>query len=132
MLDLKGRRTALAHLVRGEIETYLPGRRLTVCARDWRLLDAFVDLPVRRVASVGSERQRRALLRRFAGNRLDGVTIHERLLDERVVAELRQVADLVLTWPVNAPARARQLLGIGVDGLITDHVERLAAVGARA
>jgi glycerophosphoryl diester phosphodiesterase len=135
MLDLKGRRLELADLVRSEVEGSLPERRLTICARDWRMLDVFVGLPVRRIASVGSDRQVRALLHRFAGSRLDGVSIHERLLDERVVAELRQVADLVLTWPVNVPGRARQLLGLGVDGLITDHVERLvplAATGAHA
>ena len=104
MLDLKGSKIRLAELVRAELEPYLPGRRFTVCARSWRLLEAFDGLPVRRVASVGSRRQLGTLLDRFAGQRLDGVSIHERLLDDRVVAELRSVAGLVLTWPVNAPA----------------------------
>jgi glycerophosphoryl diester phosphodiesterase len=135
MLDLKGRRMGLATLVRQELEAHLPQRRFTVCARSWHLLDAFGDLPVRRVASVGSERQLRALLRGSVGSSLDGISIHERLLDERVVAELREVTGLVLTWPVNVPARARELLGLGVDGLITDRVAHLVPVatgGARA
>ncbi len=132
MLDLKGSRPRLADLVRAELAPFLGDRRFTVCARSWDLLGAFADLPVRRVASVGSARQLRALLRRFADRRVDGVSIHERLLDERVVGDLRQVADTVLTWPVNVPARARELMRIGVDGLISDRVEHIAPLTARA
>lgn len=134
MLDLKGRRPELAQLVRATIEPSLPERRFTICARSWDLLDAFDGLAVRRVASVGSARQLALLLQRFGAARLDGVSIHERLLDEGVVAELRRVADLVLTWPVNAPGRARELLGIGVDGLISDRAEHIGPLvaGARA
>jgi glycerophosphoryl diester phosphodiesterase len=130
MLDLKGSKMRLAELVRAELEPYLPGRRFTVCARSWRLLEPFDGLPVRRVASVGSRRQLRALLDRFAGARLDGVSIHERLLDDRVVAELRSVAGLVLTWPVNVPARARELVRMGVDGLISDRAGAIARIAA--
>lgn len=135
MLDLKGRSAKLAVVVRGQLEAHLPQRRFTVCARAWHLLDAFEGLPVRRVASAGSERQVASLLQWFSGRRLDGVSIHERLLDDRVVSELRRVADLVLTWPVNAPARARELVGLGVDGLISDRVDEIGpvvAAGARA
>ncbi len=120
MLDLKGSRSRLADIVRQEIVGYLPRRRFTICARSWQLLDAFDGLAVRRVASAGSRRQLRALIERFADRPVDGVSVHERLLDARVVAELRSVADLVLTWPVNAPTRARELVAMGVDGLISD------------
>lgn len=132
MLDLKGSKQRLAGVVRSEIEPYLPDRRFTVCARTWNLLDAFEGLPVRRFASVGNRRQLRGLLRRFADTGVDGVSIHERLLDARVVAELRSVAGLVLTWPVNAPARARELLRMGVDGLISDHAGVIAPATATA
>ena len=130
MLDLKGSSPRLAAMVRRELETYLPRRRFTVCARSWPLLDRFDGLPVRRVASVGSRRQLRALLERFRdGSRsLDGVSIHERLLDAGVLAELRSVAALVLTWPVNAPARALELVRMGVDGLISDDARGIAPV----
>jgi len=132
MLDLKGSRRRLAEIVRAELEPYLPGRRFTVCARSWGLLDAFEGLPVRRFASVGSRRQISGLLARFADTGVDGVSIHERLLDAKVVAELRTVAGLVLTWPVNAPARARELLRIGVDGLISDRAGFIAPATAAA
>ena len=132
MLDLKGSNARLAQIVRAAIEPHLPGRRFTVCARTWALLDTFDGLPVRRFASVGSRRQLRSLLERFAGTGLDGVSIHERLLDARVVAELRSVAALVLTWPVNIPSRAGELVRMGVDGLISDRAGAIAPVVAVA
>ncbi|MFO7571105.1 MAG: hypothetical protein R6W48_00695 [Gaiellaceae bacterium] len=131
MLDLKGPRRRLAELVRDELEPYLGRRSLTVCARSWHLLDVFEGLPVRRVASVGSARQLRAFAERFRERGIDGVSVHARLLDERVVADIRRVTELVLTWPVNAPDRARALVGIGVTGLISDHADHIAPILAR-
>jgi glycerophosphoryl diester phosphodiesterase len=70
------------------------------------------------------------VLGRYAETGVDGVSIHERLLDARVVTDLRAVAGLVLTWPVNAPARARELVGLGVDGLISDRAGLIAPLAA--
>jgi glycerophosphoryl diester phosphodiesterase len=75
---------------------------------------------------VGTSRQLQRLLRRFAGTRLEGVSIHERLLDGSSAASLRGLADEIFTWPVNRPERAAELLGLGVTGLITDDLDRLA------
>jgi len=123
MLDLKGPRRKLARLVLADLEPYLGRRRLTVCARWWRQLEPFERAPVRRMASVGSERELHAFLRRFSGRRLDGVAIHERLVSTSVVADLRRVSDLVLTWPVNSLSRAFALVELGVDGLISDRTD---------
>jgi len=124
MLDLKGRNPRLAAGVLAALRPTLGRRRVTVCARAWALLEPFEALPgVRTIHSVGNARQLRALLRRNYGRRLQGISIHERLLDAATVAELRRVADLVMTWPANAVGRARELVAMGVDGLITDRVE---------
>ena len=127
LLDLKGRRTELAERVRSTISPFLGIRRFSVCARSSRLLMPFSDLPVRRVQSVGTGRQLRRLLRRHGEGRLDGISVHQKLLDGESVPALRSAADLIMTWPVNHPERARELLGLGVDGLITDDVPRLKA-----
>jgi glycerophosphoryl diester phosphodiesterase len=126
MLDLKGFRRRLSWLVVDRLGPYLGERRFTVCARSWKLLDAFAGLPVTCVHSVGSRRQLRALLRGARGEAIAAVAIHERLLDAAVVAELRTLAGLVLTWPVNRAERAAQLARLGVDGLITDDTDALA------
>jgi glycerophosphoryl diester phosphodiesterase len=129
LLDLKGRRIEVAEAVRSTISPFLGARRFTVCARSWRLLAAFAGLPVRCVHSVGSERQLRRLLGGIGEGRLEGIAIHQSLLDRENVAALRAVADLIMTWPVNQPERARELLRLGVNGLITDNADRLATAG---
>jgi glycerophosphoryl diester phosphodiesterase len=133
MLDLKGPRRRLAELVIEALDPYLGHRKVTVCARWWRLLEPFTGLPVRRVHSVGTRRQLVRLLERAHGEPLDGVSIHAGLLDEGVVRQLRAVARTVMTWPVNTPERARELVAIGVDGLISDAVESIVpSLGAEA
>ncbi len=129
MLDLKGRSPRLAADVLAALRPTLGRRRITVCARAWSLLEPFEGLAgVRTIHSVGNARQLQKLLRhvhgrRLQGIRLQGISIHERLLDPATVAELRGVTDLVLTWPANAAGRARELVAMGVDGLITDRLE---------
>jgi glycerophosphoryl diester phosphodiesterase len=126
MLDLKGPRRQLAERVLAALEPYLPERRFTVSARWWRLLEPFAGTPVRRVYSIGSGRQVRFALRRFANQALEGVSIHERLADRETIEALREIADVVMAWPVNEAARARSLLRLGVDGLITDDAAALS------
>jgi glycerophosphoryl diester phosphodiesterase len=128
MIDLKGRRPQLADRVAEAIEPYLETRRLTIAARCWALLERFDGLPVRRLHSVGTARQLRALVHASAGTRLDGVTIHERLLDLAAVAELRRIAGVVMTWPVNDADRASELVGLGIDGLISDRPDAISGV----
>lgn len=130
MLDLKGKNPRLAERVVAAIEPYLGTRRLTIAARHWPLLEQFDDLPVRRLHSVGTARQLKALMSGAAGRPLDGVTIHERLLDSAAVAELRRVAGVVMTWPVNDAVRAGELVRLGVDGLISDRPAALSELAA--
>ncbi len=106
---------------------------MIVCARGWALLEPFEGLPgVRTVHSAGNARQLRALLRLGRGRRLQGISVHERLLDPATVAEIRGVADLVMTWPANAAGRARELVAMGVDGLITDRLDLARELGGAA
>ena len=106
---------------------------MTICARSWPLLEPFRGVEgVRGVHSVGSARQLRRLRRRVADSRLDGISIHERLLDSRTVHELREFADVIMTWPVNTRERARELVACGVDGLISDQPDLVHPIAVRA
>jgi hypothetical protein len=132
MLDLKGFDVRLARRLRSELGGPARSLRITVCARNWRLLEPLRGLPgVRLVHSVGSRRQLRALRRRFAGRRLAGVSIHRDLLDPETVVDLRRRADLLMTWPVSTPDEARTLGGWGVDGVISERFEALVPALAR-
>ena len=123
MLDLKGHDRRLGALVARALDAEAPGRHVTVCARDWRLLDSLHGRAGTRVVhSVGSRRQLRLLPRR----RLGGISIHRRLLDAAVVRDIKARADVVLCWPVETPGEAAMLTGWGVDGLISQSFERLA------
>jgi glycerophosphoryl diester phosphodiesterase len=128
MLDLKGRDARLARRVADALTGGARPLRITVCARNWALLRPLEGLDgVRLVYSVGSRRQLRALRRRFAGRRLAGISIHRDLLDAGTVADLRTRADVVMTWPVASVEEARALAGWGVDGVITERFDALAA-----
>ena len=123
LLDLKGRNPRLAELVLAALPG---GRAVTVCARSPRLLEPFVGREdVRLFQSVGSRRQLRSFLRRVDALVLDGVSVHERLLDERVVEELRRQSTIVLSWPVNTLQRAHELARLGVQGMISDRPSAL-------
>ncbi len=57
--------------------------------------------------------------------RLDCVAVicEHRLCNERSVRDARDAGFRVLAYTVNEPAEAERLLGLGVDGLITDRVD---------
>jgi glycerophosphoryl diester phosphodiesterase len=133
MLDLKGSRRRLAHLVRAELAKCASRQSaaVTVCARSWKLLEPFADDEnVRTVCSVGSRRGLRRLLeaQRRSGKRVGGVSIHARLLTPTTVNELRDAAEIVMTWPVNSIEQGQRLLDWGVHGLITDVPHSLDAL----
>src|SRR5512133_3701283 len=129
MLDLKGRARRLPALVAAALGEHAPGARVTVCARHWPLLDLLPGVPG--VHSVGARRQLEDLRRRFDGRRLDGVSIHRKLLDAPTVNDLRRRADVVMTWPVQTREQVRRLVGWGVQGLITEVPELFATVVQR-
>ena len=124
MLDLKGHDRRLPGRVLEAIETAGHAGRFTVCSQDWRLLEPFAAQPgIRVVHSVGSAR----MLERLHRRTVTGVSIDRRLLDAAVVADLRRRAELVLSWPVETAAQARELAGWGVQGLISQSFEQLTA-----
>jgi len=127
MLDLKGASPRLGRAVRAAVDAGGP-RPLVVSARVWRHLARFGDRPDTTVLhSAGSPRQLRRLLRRHGPGRLDGVSVHRRLLDPATVTALRERAAQVWSWPVDTAEVARQLAGWGVTGFISDAPERVAA-----
>lgn len=133
LLDLKGRNRRLAERLAETLEPHVGrGVAVTLCSRTWGLLGRFADVDGIRIAySVGSARQLRRLQAR-EGLKLDGVSIHERLLDAPTVRDLRRIADVVFSWPVNSVARAQELIAYGVDGLISDRPELVHPVAAAA
>jgi glycerophosphoryl diester phosphodiesterase len=123
VIDLKGRSRKVAQRVRDAIALQrLAGRHFTICARAWHLLDEFESAPdLRLVHSVGSNRQLRRLLHAAGGERIEAISIHERLLTESTLNHLQPRTAFIMTWPVNSEKRARELRAAGVHALISDN-----------
>jgi hypothetical protein len=128
ILDLKGADRRLPALVAGALAERPVTGPVMLCARAWPLLDLVPAAPgLRRIHSVGTRRQLEALRRRFADRRLEGISIHRRLLDAETVRDLRARAAVVMSWPVHTVDQARLLLGWGVQGLISEQPDEIAA-----
>ena len=135
MLDLKGRRVSTGRAVAGLLHDRAPVRDVLVCGRYWPNVDAVADLDfVRPVLSARNRTELAALRRRLraGGPRTPhGVSVHASLLDESVVAELRQHVTVVMTWPIDDLAMLDRVLELGVNGVITNEPEVLREVRRR-
>ena len=126
MLDLKGTSRLLPQMVLRAVEDSIPGRPVTVCSRNWRLLEPFRYQPhVRVIHSVGSQGQLAAVPRHLTGHGDHALSIHQRLLSPATVRALKQIAPTIITWPVNTEARMQELIAWGVDGVISDDLALL-------
>ncbi len=66
------------------------------------------------------------------GDHIDGVAIRHWLLTAEVAAALRQRRLCILPWTVDPHRRAHELIDMGVDGVISNHVWLLREMAARA
>jgi glycerophosphoryl diester phosphodiesterase len=134
MLDLKGIHPRLAGSVAGLLRTVAPGASIAICARNWRMLDAFADDPaVRLIPSAGSQRGLRRLLTTFRSapsswpgrRQAFGVSVRRTLLTRDAVAELHQSVEKVLTWPVDTRSALGHAVSLGVSGVIGRNIDVL-------
>jgi glycerophosphoryl diester phosphodiesterase len=136
MLDLKGRRASTGRAVAELLHDRAPVRDVLVCGRYWPNVDAVADLAfVRPVLSARNRSELAALRRRLrAGGpprTPHGVSVHANLLDESLVATLREHVEVVMTWPIDDLATLDRVLGLGVNGVITNEPEVLREVRRR-
>jgi glycerophosphoryl diester phosphodiesterase len=133
MLDLKGRRSTTAPAVAEMLHDVAQHRPVLVCGRYWPSVDLVGELPyVRPVLSARNRVELARLRQRLAdGSPPHGVSVHLSLLDEQCVADLRQHVEVVMSWPVNDVATLDAAIGLGVNGIISDEPDVLAALLAR-
>jgi len=133
MLDLKGRRSTTAPAVAELLHDVARHRPVLVCGRYWPSVDLVGELPyVRPVLSARNRVELARLRQRLAdGAPTHGVSVHLSLLDEQVVADLQQHVEVVMSWPVNDVATLDAAIGLGVNGIISDEPDVLAALLAR-
>jgi glycerophosphoryl diester phosphodiesterase len=135
MLDLKGRRASTGRAVAELLHDRAPERDVLACGRFWPNVDAVARLGfVRPVLSARNRAELAALRRRLRAGPVApyGVSVHASLLDEPVVAMLRDHVEVVMTWPVDDFPTLDRVVGLGANGVITNEPEVLAEVRRRA
>ncbi len=127
LVDLKGWSPTLARMVSTRISDARP---VVVSARSWWLLRGLHDRPgTTTLRSVGQPWQLWLAMRLpCAGH---GVVIHQRLLNPHTVRRLVDRYRAVFTWNVESEDRARQLIDMGVAGLIIDDPELIRLLRTR-
>ncbi len=116
-LDLKGPRRQLADLA---LEVVGQRPAITVSSKCWWLLGRLTGVPrVRTLRSAGNRFEMFLLLRLPTRSKVDGAVVHRRLLDDRVIEQLRS-RGLVFTWGVEDADTIDWLRGRQVDGVILD------------
>jgi len=133
MLDLKGSASELPGLVLDAMARDAPGRAYTVSSQWWDQLQPFEGVEqARAVYSIGNERMREAIEVRLGGRVADGIAIHERMLTAARVERLRELASTLFSWPINDRRRFDELVGWGVNGIISDRYASLLRAGDHA
>ncbi|GAB3263401.1 glycerophosphodiester phosphodiesterase [Nocardioides dilutus] len=136
MLDLKGRRASTGRAVAELLHSWAPAHDVLVCGRFWANVDTVAALGfVRPVLSARNRAELAALRRRLRAGGPGtpyGVSVHASLLDEPVVAMLRDHVEVVMTWPVDDLPTLDRVVGLGANGLITNEPEILTEVRRRA
>jgi glycerophosphoryl diester phosphodiesterase len=136
MLDLKGRRVSTGRAVAGILHDWSPDRDILVCGRYWPSVEHVAELDfVRSVLSSRNRAELAALRRRLDSTHLSrpyGVSVHVSLLRAPLVAWLLDRVQVVMTWPVDDARTLDRVLTLGANGIITNEVDVLKAVRARA
>jgi glycerophosphoryl diester phosphodiesterase len=104
----------------------LPHRRITVQSFDSRVVQDLRDrLPEVTLAVLARSVQGNlGVYSRWA----DQMSLHHKSVDRRTVDAVKGWGMHCVTWTVNDPVSMGRMLGLGVDGVITDHPDALLAL----
>ena len=129
MLDLKGPLLTVAPRVATLLRDLVPDRPLTVCTKQWRMLDAFAgDRHVRLVHSASNRLQLNQLRTRIRRRPGFGVSVRLPLLTREIVADLRRAVDVVMAWPVDTERDLDYARQVGANGVISKDLGLLRAL----
>jgi glycerophosphoryl diester phosphodiesterase len=126
MLDIKGRDPAAARAVSEMLSRAARPARTYVSARAWSLLDEIDPALAQRIGSAARPAHLERLIKHAATRRLDGASLHLRLLESTRLRALRAHVPLLMSWPVNYGHEVDRATALGVGGLISDDLALLA------
>lgn len=132
LLDLKGRDGELAEALAKTLQRAGAADSVAFTSGTWLHLDRLSELQpeVPRFYSIGRWRRLAALRPQLERGEIAQVSIDSRMLTAEIVTELgRSGVETIITWAVETPERAREVLAWGVRGITSDSLPLLVSVG---
>ena len=136
LLDLKGecgdREEALAQALAEMLERMGMEEQVTFCGQNWTLLGHLrAAAPHLKVHySIDSADQLRAFQAMLERDPIRRICLNHSLAEEPLIERLKGLGMTIYTWAVDDLRRARELLGLGVDGIISNSLEMLGLLDA--
>jgi len=136
LLDLKGqygdREEALAQTLAEMLERMDMEEQVTICGLNWRLLGHLrAAAPHLKVHySIGSADQIRAFQAMLERDPIRRICLNHSLAEEPLIERLKGLGMTIYTWAVDDLPRAHELLGLGIDGIISNSLEMLGLLDA--
>jgi len=136
LLDLKGqygdREEALAQALAEMLERMGMEEQVTFCGQNWTLLGHLrAAAPHLKVHySIDSADQIRAFQGMLERDPIRRICLNHSLVEEPLIERLKGLGMTIYTWAVDDLRRARELLEMGVDGIISNSLEMLGLLDA--
>jgi glycerophosphoryl diester phosphodiesterase len=112
-------------LVYKEINGKVPWERVTIQSFDFRILQLFKSkYPDVQLAQLVENDLSWSKNVDSLGFKPDIYSCYYKRLDENIVSDLQQKGIKVIPWTVNEISEMKELIGWGVDGIITDYPDR--------
>ncbi|MBN1543234.1 glycerophosphodiester phosphodiesterase [candidate division KSB1 bacterium] len=124
-IEIKGGNdvSRLAEVVTAEIRKQKAVDRVLVTSFDATAIQAVKAIDSKIAVGLISFKRRPDLLQ----GEWEAVSCHHALVDEAFLDSARQAGKKVLVWTVNETEAMKDLLRLGVDGIITNYPDRLAS-----
>jgi len=136
LLDLKGgyggREKALAQALAEMLQRMGMEEQATICGLNWPLVGHLrAAAPHLKIHySIGSADQLRAFQAMLERDPIRGICLNQSLAEEALIERLKGLGMTIYTWAVDDLPRARELLELGVDGIISNSLELLGLLDA--
>lgn len=134
LLDVKwnpgGRQSAFARALAQTVRLAGMGDEVTFCGQNWPVLRRLrvIDPGLRVHYSIGAQRQLAAFGQVRQDETLRGVCLDQSLLNAQLIDILKRRGLDVWAWTVDDLAQARQLVAMGIDGIISNRLDVLKAL----
>jgi glycerophosphoryl diester phosphodiesterase len=125
-----GRQSAFARALAQTVRLSGMADDVTFCGQNWSVLQRLrvIDPGLRVYYSIGAQRQLPAFGHVPQDETLRGVCVHQSLLNAQLIDILKRRGLDIWTWIVDDVEQARQLVAMGIDGIISNNLDVLKAL----